>query len=144
MRVYTVHVPPATRHQADPVLVKEGFSWPAFFFGPLWALAHRMWLVTVALVALDLIISVVLDAARIPPVTQAVISLAVAVLIGAHGNDWRRRSLDRRGFRDAGVVAGRNIDEALARYLDATVTHMAVPRPRTAPVAPPPLPLAGV
>jgi hypothetical protein len=144
MRVYTVHIPPATRHQADPVLVKEGFSWPAFFFGPIWALAHRMWLVAVALVALDLIVSVALDATRISSVTEAVISLAIAVLVGAHGNDWRRRSLDRHGFRDAGVVAARNVDEALARYLDTTILRSAAPRPRTAPVPPPPLPLAGV
>jgi hypothetical protein len=144
MRVYTVHIPPATRHQADPVLVKESFSWPAFLFGPLWALVHRMWLVTVGLVALDVVVSVVLDAAGIEPVTQAVLSLAIAVLIGAHGNEWRRRSLDRRGFRDAGVVVGRNIDEALARYLDSTIARIATSRPRTAPVPPPPLPLAGV
>jgi hypothetical protein len=144
MRVYTVHIPPTTRHQTDPVLVKEGFSWPAFVFGPIWALANRMWLVAVGLVALDLAASAVMDSAHLSPATQGVLSLAIAVLIGAHGNDWRRRSLDRRGFRDAGVVAARNVDEALARYLDSTITRVATPRPRTAPVPPPPLPLAGV
>jgi hypothetical protein len=144
MRVYTVHIPPASQRQVDPALVKEGFAWPAFLFGPLWALVHRMWFVALALVALDLIASTGMDAAGLSPAIQAAISLAVAFLIGAHANDWRRRSLERRGFRDAGVVAARNVDEALARYLDAHAARVASPRPRATPVAPPPLPLAGV
>jgi hypothetical protein len=144
MRVYTVHIPPASPRQADPVLVKEGFSWPAFLFGPIWALTHRMWLVALALVALDVVGSAALDAARMAPAAQAVLSLAVAVLIGAHANDWRRWSLDRRGFRNAGVVAARNIDEGLERYIDSATLRAPPPRPRAAPVPPPPLPLAGV
>jgi hypothetical protein len=144
MRVYTVHIPPASQRQPDPVLVKEGFSWPAFFFGPFWALAHRMWLVAIALLALDLVSSGLMDAAHLSPPIQAVLSLAIAVLIGAHANDWRRWSLDRRGFREVGVVAARNVDEALERYFDSSSTRAAPLRPRATPVPPPPLPLAGV
>ena len=40
MRVYTVHIAdgPTGPAVADAVLVKEGFSWPGFFFSALWAL----------------------------------------------------------------------------------------------------------
>jgi hypothetical protein len=143
MRVYTIHLPPASPRQADPVLVKEGFSWPAFFFGPLWALAHLMWLAAVALVALDFVAGIVMDAAKLSAPTQAIVSLGIAVLIGAHANDWRRRALARRGYRDGGVVAARNVDEALARYLNSAAPPVP-PRPRIQPVPPPPMPLAGV
>ena len=49
MRVWTVHLPPPTDRagrpsRRSPVLVQEGFSWGAFLFGPLWLLAHRLWL----------------------------------------------------------------------------------------------------
>ncbi len=53
MRVWTVHVPlPADDagggrrrpRRPGPVLVREGFSWGAFLFGPFWLLAHRLWL----------------------------------------------------------------------------------------------------
>jgi hypothetical protein len=27
-----------------PIVVKVGFSWPAFIFGPLWFLANKMWM----------------------------------------------------------------------------------------------------
>ena len=44
MNVYTVHL---RRHGLDPdrdlLVVKEGFSWPAFFLSFLWALWHRLW-----------------------------------------------------------------------------------------------------
>lgn len=143
MRVYTVHVPPLSRRDHDPVLVKEGFSWPAFLFGPLWAFAHRMWLIAVALVVLVLALGLALDALGVADVVETVISFAVAVLIGAHGNDWRRRALIRRGYRDAGVVAARSLDEALARYLDAEPARPPA-RVRAMPVPPPPMPIAGL
>lgn len=56
MRVYTVHVrTPAERLDRDIHLVKEGFSWPAFFFSAVWALWVRLWLVAVVLIALDIL-----------------------------------------------------------------------------------------
>ena len=48
--VYTVHM---RRPALDPGtrlrLVKEGFSWPAFFFSFVWALWSRLWLVAAGL-----------------------------------------------------------------------------------------------
>src|SRR5258707_14497536 len=50
MAVYTVHEPPPKRFEqaSDPErfdFVRDGFSFSAFVFGPLWMLWHRMWLV---------------------------------------------------------------------------------------------------
>jgi hypothetical protein len=123
--------------------VKEGFSWPAFLFGPLWALANRMWLVAVALVVGLFALGLVLDALGVADVVETVISIAIAVLIGAHGNDWRRRALNRRGYREAGVVAARALDDALARYLDAEPVRPPA-RVRATPMPPPPMPIAGL
>ncbi len=52
MAVYTVHEPPPKRYEQtrDPerfAFVRDGFSFWAFLFGPLWMLRHRMWLVLV-------------------------------------------------------------------------------------------------
>jgi hypothetical protein len=144
MRVYTVHVPPFSYRNGDPILIKEGFSWPAFLFGPLWALADRLWLVTVALVVVLLALGTVLETLGFDSTIQSIVSLAVAILIGAHGNDWRRRTLARRGFREAGVVAARTLDEALARYLDAEPPPSRPARVRANPMPPPPMPVAGL
>jgi hypothetical protein len=147
MRVYTVHVPPFSHREIDPVLIKEGFSWPAFLFGPLWMLIHRLWLAFVVLVVVTLILGVAADAFGLGEIPQAIVSLAIAVLVGAHGNDMRRHGLARRGYRDAGVVAARNLDEAIHRFVDAEapVHRSAQTRPRatSVPVAPPPMPISG-
>ena len=48
MQTFTVHEPPnapADRvDRAESLLfIKDGFSWGAALFGPLWLLAHRLW-----------------------------------------------------------------------------------------------------
>ncbi len=120
MRIYTVHV---RRHGLDPdrdlVLVKEGFSWPAFFFGGVWALAHRLWWVAIILFAVVLAVEAGLMALAIDSVSAFAVSLGLALVIGGLANDLRRRVLDRRGFAFAGVVAGDNRDHALRRYLES-------------------------
>ena len=40
MNTYTAHLAPGRA----PVLLRDGFSWGAFFFGPFWLLAHRAWI----------------------------------------------------------------------------------------------------
>src|ERR1700726_1711287 len=49
MAVYTVHEPPLKTGTApEPerfIFVRDGFSFAALLFGPLWMLRHRMWLV---------------------------------------------------------------------------------------------------
>ena len=147
MRVYTVHVPPFSHRESDPVLIKEGYSWPAFLFGPLWMLIHGLWLAFVALVVVTILLGVAADAFGLGQVPQVIVSLAIAVLVGAHGNDMRRYGLARRGYRDGGVVAARNIDEGLARFIDAEppvrAVHQTRARATSVPVAPPPMPISG-
>lgn len=105
-----VGTPPASRR--PPVLVREGFSWLAFLFGLPWLLWHRLWLAALLYVVLALAI-----AALLPGGPGFVAGLALQVLLGAHANDLRRRRLARRGYVEAGVVAARNIDGAIARLL---------------------------
>lgn len=104
MRAWTVHLPPDA---AEPVLLREGFSVWALLFGPLWLLWHRCWLA-----ALGALVLAVALAFLMPPLT-----LALAVLLGLHGQDLRRWTLARRGWRLAHVVMARDEEAALARLL---------------------------
>ena len=120
MRVYTAHYrptePPPDR---DIVLVKEGFCWPAFVLSPLWALCHRMWIETVVFVAAPIALELAVEFLRLAPLGVSAAGLGLSLLIGYVANDLRRASLERRGFRMAGIVAGRDHDTALARLVDA-------------------------
>jgi hypothetical protein len=119
MRVYTVHMRrPALDPETDFRLVKEGFSWPAFFFSFLWALWSRLWLVAAGLLALEVTIGAVLSLLDGDFWTQAALSLGVALLIGVFANDLKRSTLFRRGFLEAAVVTGNSIDDAERRFWD--------------------------
>ena len=115
MRIYTVHFRPDDG--GDIVLVKEGFCWPAFLVGPLWALWHGLWVVALGLVALVVGVGAAGAVPGLDAVTAAALSLGTAMAIGGTANDLRRWTLERRGFSEEGVVMGGGEDEALRRFL---------------------------
>jgi hypothetical protein len=109
VRFWTAHI----RAGAAPVLVREGFSWGALLFGPLWLAVHRAWIAAVLALAASVLI-VVLAKADI----AAALLATLMVLLGLSGHDLRRWSLDYRGYLLAQVVGARDELEALARLLD--------------------------
>src|SRR3954453_19792345 len=98
MAVYTVHEPPPKRFEqtSDPerfAFVRDGFSFSAFLFGPLWMLWHRMWLVLLGYIgvsaALELIFSLLGTAAG----PRLVASFLLALLVGMEAATLRRFTL---------------------------------------------------
>ena len=120
MRLYSVHL---RRHGLDPdrdlVLVKEGFSWPAFLLSFLWALWHRLWLAAAVVAAAHGALGVVVVLLGANPVAEVALSLGIGAVVGFIANDLRRRKLARQGFAFAGVVVAGDVDSALKRYLDS-------------------------
>jgi hypothetical protein len=100
--------------EAAPVLVREGFSWGAMIFGPLWLFAHRSW--TAGVLALAVAVGIV---ALPAPSLQLPLGLLLAWVLGLWAQDWRRWSLARRGYLLAHVVAAPDADAAFARLLTA-------------------------
>jgi Protein of unknown function (DUF2628) len=109
VRFWTAHI----RAGAAPVLVREGFSWGALFFGPLWLAAHRAWIAAILTLAATVLIVVLTG----DSVAAALLG-ALIVLLGLSGQDLRRWSLDHRGYLLAQVVVARSELEALARLLE--------------------------
>jgi hypothetical protein len=109
VKFWSAHV----RAGAAPVLVREGFSWGALFFGPIWLAAHRAWVPA----AISLSAFVVIAAATHDGV-QAALLATLIVLLGLSGHDLRRWSLDQRGFLLTQVVTGRSELDALAQLLE--------------------------
>jgi hypothetical protein len=108
LKFWTVHL----RQGAPPVLVREGFSWGALFFGPLWFAAHRAWIPAVlTVVASVLILFLATDRMSI------VLMTGLVLLLGLSGQDLRRWSLDHRGYLLAQVVAAPDELGALERLL---------------------------
>ncbi len=108
MKFWTAHV----RQGTAPVLVREGFSWGALLFGPLWLAVHRAWIPAVlTAVATVLILFLATDG------LSALLLTALVLSLGLSGQDLRRWSLDHRGYLLAQVVAARSEIDALERLL---------------------------
>ena len=114
-RIYTVHL----LDNADPVLVKQGFNWPAFFFAVPWALFHRMWWVAAGFVVLQIILGVVFSEAGFNDMQQAIISFILAIIIATSADELRRYALTSRGYVLTDVVVEENSERALRRFLEA-------------------------
>ena len=117
------------RLDPDPVLVKEGFCWPAFFFGVLWALANGLWLVALLLAGAAAALILVLSLAGVDPLTATAAWLAFALIVGFDANDWRRAKLARQGLRFSGVIAAPGRDAALRRWFDLNPVASSPPGP---------------
>ena len=114
MRIYTIHRRSrGVLEEPEIRAVKEGFCWPALFFGPLWAAWRGDWTAAAALLA------AFAAAALLPaPLWLSLPLLAlVALAAGFEGNELARWSLRRRGFAEAALAGGRNAGEAEARFL---------------------------
>lgn len=109
MRVWSVH----TRAETAPVLVREGFSWGALCFGPIWLFAHRAWIAGVLTLCAGVL------ALLAPEPFAPVLLTGLAWLTGVFGTDMIRWSLARRGFVLVHVVAAASEDAAFARLMAA-------------------------
>jgi hypothetical protein len=129
MNLYTVHL---RRYGLDPVrdmvLVREKFSWPAFFFGWLWALWHRLWLPALAIFLAELAVGAGMALAGADDVSAAAVAVGLRTVVGFVGNDLRRWSLGRRNFVAMGVVAAHDVESAEHRFLAAAPSVAAAMR----------------
>ena len=113
------------RHPDDLyVLVKDGFSWPAFFFGPLWALTNRLWVVGALLIAAMIGIGMIPSAFDGGDALASALTFALALLLGFHGNDVRQWSLERAGYELSAIVAGSNLTDAERRLFESMGSMM--------------------
>ncbi len=108
MKVWTAHL----RQDAEPRLLREGFSWGALLFGPIWLAANRAWIAA----ALGLA-AYVLIAAMAPDPADLILTAGLAWLLGLTGRDLVRWSMTNAGYTEAHVVIARSENDALGRLL---------------------------
>ncbi len=119
VRVYTVHVDPTSpADDRGAELLREGFCWPAALLTILWTLYHRLWGMTIVLLAVAAALGAAVAVLGLDPLSQIAVELGYLTLIGSHANDWRRRRLARRGYIELGVATGRNLVAAEQRLFD--------------------------
>jgi hypothetical protein len=135
--IYTVHVP---RDAYDPVaaaerarFVKDGFSWGAFVFGPVWLLWQRSIIGFVAYLALAAALFGLQRAMGLSPASLPLLLGLLALFIGFEGPALVRWSIDRRRFRCVDVVSAVTREEAEHQFLRRWMQRSAAARPGATP-----------
>jgi hypothetical protein len=124
MSVYTVHEPPLRAGAAASdverfAFVRDGFSWWAFLFAPLWMLRHGMWLVLIGYVVVAGVIEAPVRMSGAPALAASLIGILLGLLVGLEAGTLRRFTLSRRGWKNLGVVSGDDLEDAERRFFDA-------------------------
>lgn len=106
MATYQVYENPQGQHEA----VKQGWSWPGFFLGVIWALYKKLWSIGLGTLALFF----VLGATGAPGGLLNLAALVAWVIFGVNGNKWREANLLSRGYEAKGVFQADNPEGAVA------------------------------
>ncbi|WP_392558932.1 DUF2628 domain-containing protein [Orbus mooreae] len=136
------------KHQDGRIeAVKQGWSWPGFFFGIIWALIKKLWTVAGALVLVMIVFGIISYALLPDPsnynnyyeLQQAmstfeiwdnmstVISLVIAIVIGVKGNDFREKNLLSKGYTLQCTVFAANPDMAILEARKAEENNKEAP-----------------
>lgn len=123
MARYTVHTPKsaATREAAleRAVFIPDGWSWGAFFFGPLWLFWHRHWVMGILVLVAEVALLAGLGSLPMPENTAGVAHFLIAFLFGLEGSSLRRFALAKAGYAETGLVAGLDRESAEHRFFAA-------------------------
>ncbi len=121
MLTYTVHEPPNAptgriERAERLVFVKDGFSWMAALFAPVWMIVHRLWWPLLGYAALSGLLGWV--GSLVAAGWTMLAGLALHLLVGLEASTLRRWTLDRRGWRTVGSVSGRTAEECERRFFE--------------------------
>jgi len=111
MKTYRIYQHPRKR---APVVVKVGFSWPAFIIGPLWFLLNGMWLNFVIVTALVGTAHIYFRSApeNLWVSLLALIYLVIWFLVGKWANAMLGSDLRTEGYQVSETVQARNASQA--------------------------------
>lgn len=103
--------------------IKQGWSWPAFFFDVLWVFVKQMWWLGAALLLLFVPYVFIRALALLSPELELLLSsidfiplLIIKGVLGRFGNSWRARKLISRGFAHVDTNTASNPEGAVALY----------------------------
>lgn len=136
MTTFTLHLPrdarpgdPAALEKAE--LVKDAFSWGAFFFTFLWFFVHRLWLAGIGVLLVVVALNVALNLLGVHGAAAFAAQVLLSTLIGLEANSLRRWTLARHGRPVMDVVSAADPDEAETRAFARWLERRNAPPVRT-------------
>jgi Protein of unknown function (DUF2628) len=113
MAIYVAMAPAGEDEASEKVVfLRDGFSLAAFVFGPFWLFWNRAYLAAGLWLALMTALAVGGTALGVRPEATALINFALSLALGFEGVRFIIWTLERRGFRQSGIIACDNAQEA--------------------------------
>lgn len=120
MLTYTAHRKAELLREQDVetgiLFIKDGFSWLGFLVPVLWLAWHRLWLALVGYLVAVAVLAAVGFVAGFPDNLATGLGLLLNLFFGLEGNNFRRRSLARRGFQETADIVAGDKEEAAWRF----------------------------
>ena len=101
------------------MFIREGLSWSALFFAPLWLLSKKLWLefTTYLIIAALLIAGSSFFGLNPQWVVWGLVAMHLIIAIEA--DTVQRAGMRRAGWRTLGAVTGQSTDECERRFFEA-------------------------
>jgi hypothetical protein len=95
--------------------VKDGFSWPGFFFKWFWAFVKGLPAYGFLFIGATALVWSIDRAAGVDPASliSELTELSLALWVGREGNEWRRKALVAKGYRWIGTVMAASPEAAI-------------------------------
>jgi len=117
MASFSVFLPPGAQLAPEKIVfVRDGFSMPAFLFGPVWLLWKRAWLPAATVVALLSLLPLLAKLPGASPLLPGFLGIALALWLGFEGRQILAWSLKRRGYVESDLIVAENEEEAEEVY----------------------------
>ena len=114
MKIFKIYKLPS----GDIKTVKDGWSWPGFFFVPLWAIYHRLWKVIFFTLGIAVFLGVVFAFLNIDPTNlELSLDLIAKFIFGFFGNTWRESLLENKGFQYQESIEAKSPAQAYDVYM---------------------------
>ncbi len=99
--------------------VKQGFSWPALFFSVLWAFVKGIWGLGLVIFGVLLLLhlfrwALIGEVGDEGAALVYVLIAGVIIYVGFKANDWWRRDLENRGFKQVASLSAMTPSAAIA------------------------------
>jgi len=99
----------------DVVLLKDGFSFPAFFLSGLWFLYHKMWKEFLGLILVNItLVSISKIYAHFDLIS---LEILFAFIVALNANYWLCEHLRKRNYEFVGLVFGTSYSNAKFRFI---------------------------
>jgi Protein of unknown function (DUF2628) len=117
MASYTVHLPPGGADRFDKArFLRDGFSWMGFSYGPLWLLSQGAWIAGLIMLGAHVGLALLVFLCGLSAFVGALGFSLLQLLIGLEGASMIRWQLDLKGWREAGLVTGNDLDALEQRF----------------------------